>query len=106
MDRYKEVLQQMLAAGVPTTATRRPELERMREEQRAKGLKPRYDGTWRPEPDEGLANAPGWRTAGRALQESDRWRCRLGRPREGRIEIANAELDDLVIARTDFHLDV
>ena len=103
MPRYKEVLNEMLAAGTAYNCYTTPEeLERMREEQRAQGLKPRYDGTWRPEPGKTLPEPP----AG-VLPV-----VRFKNPTEGvvawddlvkvRIEIANAELDDLVIARTDF----
>ena len=103
MDRYKAVIQQMLDNGSAYYCYTSPEeLEQMREEQRAKGLKPRYDGTWRPEPGKTLPTPPA------GVQPVVRFR----NPTEGivawddlvkgRIEIANAELDDLVIARTDF----
>lgn len=102
MDRYKEVLQQMLENGSAYYCYTTPEeLEQMREDQRAKGLKPRYDGTWRPEPGKILPTPPA------GVQPVVRFR----NPTEGtvawndlvkgHIEIANAELDDLVIARTD-----
>ncbi|WP_263769198.1 glutamate--tRNA ligase [Propionivibrio soli] len=102
MDRYKEVLQQMLENGSAYYCYTTPEeLEQMREDQRAKGLKPRYDGTWRPEPGKTLPTPP----AGvqpvvrfRNLTEGTvAWNDLV----KGRIEIANAELDDLVIARAD-----
>ena len=103
MDRYKAVIQQMLDNGSAYYCYTSPEeLEQMREEQRAKGLKPRYDGTWRPEPGKTLPTPPA------GIQPVVRFK----NPTEGivawddlvkgRIEIANAELDDLVIARTDF----
>ena len=102
MDRYKAVIQQMLVAGTAYPCYTSPEdLERMREEQRAKGLKPRYDGTWRPEPGKTLPTPPA------GVQPVIRFK----NPTEGvvawddlvkgRIEIANAELDDLIIARAD-----
>ena len=102
MDRYKAVIQQMLAAGTAYPCYTSPEdLERMREEQRAKGLKPRYDGTWRPEPGKTLPTPPA------GVQPVIRFK----NPTEGvvawddlvkgRIEIANAELDDLIISRAD-----
>ena len=51
MDRYKEVIQQMLAAGTAYPCYMPPEeLDALREAQRARGEKPRYDGRWRPEP--------------------------------------------------------
>ena len=102
MSRYKEVIQQMLAAGTAYYCYTTPaELESIREEQRAKGLKPRYNGTWRPEPGKTLPTPP---TDAQPV-------VRFKNPTDGvvawddivkgRIEIANAELDDLVIARAD-----
>ena len=102
MDRYKAVIQQMLASGDAYHCYTTPEeLDRMRDEQRAKGLKPRYDGTWRPEPGKTLP----------ALPEGRLPVVRFKNPTEGiviwddlvkgHIEIANAELDDLIIARQD-----
>ena len=59
MPRYKEVLQQLIAAGSAYYCYTTPdELEAMREAQRAQGLKPRYDGTWRPEPGKTLPTPP------------------------------------------------
>ena len=103
MDRYKEVIRQMLAAGTAYYCYTTPEeLERMREEQRTKGLKPRYDGTWRPEPGKSLPKPPaGVQPVVRFKNPSAGvvvWDDLV----KGRIEIANAELDDLVIARADF----
>ena len=102
MDRYKAVIQKMLAAGTAYPCYTSPdELERKREEQRAKGLKPRYDGTWRPEPGKILPTPPAdVPPVVRFKNPSDgvvAWDDLV----KGRIEIANAELDDLVIARAD-----
>ena len=102
MDRYKEVIQQMLARGDAYYCYTTPEeLDRMREEQRAKGLKPRYDGTWRPEPGKTLPQLPaGVQPVIRFKNPIDgvvAWDDLV----KGRIEIANAELDDLIIARQD-----
>ncbi len=102
MDRYKVVIHEMLAAGTAYHCYTTPEeLDHMREEQRAKGLKPRYDGTWRPEPGKTLPTPPtDALPAIRFRNPTDgvvAWNDLV----KGRIEIANAELDDLVIARTD-----
>ena len=102
MDRYKAVIQKMLAAGTAYHCYTSPEeLDRMRETQREQGLKPRYDGTWRPERGKTLPAPPA------GMQPVIRFR----NPAEGvvawddlvkgRIEIANTELDDLIIARAD-----
>lgn len=102
MDRYKAVIDEMLAAGSAYHCyTSSEQLERMREEQRANGLKPRYDGTWRPEHGKVLPTPP----AGvppvvrfkNPLDGAVAWDDLV----KGRIEIANSELDDLVIARAD-----
>lgn len=102
MDRYKEVIQQLLAKGAAYYCYTTPEeLESMREAQRAKGFKPRYDGTWRPEPGKVLPTPPaGVQPVVRFKNPVDgtvAWDDLV----KGRIEIANAELDDLVIARAD-----
>jgi glutamyl-tRNA synthetase len=102
MDRYREVIRQMLEQG---TAYRcycsREELDTMRAEQEARGLKPRYDGRWRPEPGRTLPAPPaGVDPVVRFRNPSDGsvvWDDLI----KGPIEIANAELDDLIIARSD-----
>ena len=59
MDRYREVIGQMLEAGTAYYCYSSPEeVEAMRERQRAAGEKPRYDGTWRPEPGKTLPAIP------------------------------------------------
>ena len=55
MNRYKEVLAQMQAAGyVYPCYMSVEELDALRERQMAARQKPRYDGTWRPERDKQL----------------------------------------------------
>ncbi len=102
MDRYKAVIAEMLAAGSAYHCyASTEELDRMREEQRARGEKPRYDGRWRPEPGKVLPAPPaGVEPVVRFRNPVDgvvAWDDLV----KGRIEIANAELDDLVIARAD-----
>ncbi len=102
MDRYKAVIGEMLAAGTAYRCYCSPEeLDHMREAQRARGEKPRYDGRWRPEPGKTLPEPPaGIAPAIRFRNPLDgvvTWDDLV----KGRIEIANAELDDLVIARGD-----
>ncbi|MDE2433379.1 MAG: glutamate--tRNA ligase [Burkholderiales bacterium] len=102
MDRYKQVLQQMLDQGLAypcymSTA----ELDALRERQMANKEKPRYDGTWRPEPGKTLPTIP------EGVQPVIRFKNPIGGSVvwedkvKGRIEISNDELDDLVIARPD-----
>jgi len=102
MGRYREVIAQMLDAG---TAYRcwctREELEAMRAEQEARGLKPRYDGRWRPEPGKTLPEPPaGVEPVVRfrnPLDGATGWNDLV----KGPISFDNAELDDLIIARSD-----
>ncbi len=97
MDRYREVLAQFLQAGHAYRCyCSREELETMRNAQLAAKLKPRYDGTCRN------------RTEPRAGVEPV---VRFKNPPEGSVVVAdvihgnvvfdNAELDDLIIARSD-----
>ena len=103
MDRYKAVIQEMLANGSAYYCYTTPEaLEKMREEQRAKGLKPRYDGTWRPEPGKTLPEPPAGVLPVVRFKNPTEGVVAWNDLVKGHIEIANAELDDLIIARTDF----
>ena len=102
MARYKEVIAQMLAAGTAYQCyTSRDELDALRTAQEARKEKPRYDGRWRPEPDKTLPPPPeGIAPVVRFRNPADgtvAWDDLV----KGRIEFANAELDDLIIARAD-----
>jgi glutamyl-tRNA synthetase len=102
MDRYKEVITQMLADGTAYHCyMSREELDQLRAEQEAKKQKPRYDGRWRPEAGKTLPAVPaGVQPVVRFRNPQDgvvAWDDQV----KGRIEIANAELDDFIIARDD-----
>ncbi len=102
MPRYKEVIQQMLAAGQAYYCYTTPaELDAMREAQRARGEKPRYDGCWRPEPGKTLPAVPAdAKPVVRFKNPTDgvvAWKDMV----KGHIEFSNTELDDLIIARSD-----
>jgi len=102
MARYKEVLAQMQAAGLVYPCYMSvDELDALRERQTAAKLKPRYDGTWRPEPGKTLPPVPhGVKPVLRfknPLTGSVVWDDKV----KGRMEISNHELDDLIIARPD-----
>ncbi|WP_348729319.1 glutamate--tRNA ligase [Rheinheimera texasensis] len=96
-DLYKEVVAQLLAEGKAYKCFCTPEeVDAMREAQMAAGEKPKYNGMWRDRTD----------------HPTDKPYCiRFKNPLDGvvviddmikgRIEVANAELDDLVIARSD-----
>jgi glutamyl-tRNA synthetase len=100
LDRYREVAQQLLDAGKAYYAYEtREELEAMREAAMARGDKPRYAGTAR---DAGLPYRDDPNRVLRLknpLEGSVAWDDKV----KGRIEIANSELDDLVLLRPDGH---
>ena len=77
LDRYREVAERLIRDGhaYPCYASKE-ELDALREQQRARGEKPRYDGRWRPENAKGKT-PPAGRGAGRAVQESRRRRSRV-----------------------------
>ena len=59
MDRYREVVAQMLEAGTAYHCYSSPEeVQAMRDRATAAGEKPRYDGTWRPEEGKVLPAIP------------------------------------------------
>ena len=101
--RYREVAEALIAKGHAYRCwATREELDALRTEQRAKGLKPRYDGRWRPERA---------RAAGLVPPQDRPPVIRFRTPEEGSagwndlvkgpIEFPNAELDDLVLLRAD-----
>ena len=101
MDRYRQLLDEMLADGRAYYCYATPEeLEAMREAQRARGEKPRYDSRWRPENAAGKQPPADVKPVVRFRNPDDGvvvWDDMV----KGRIAIGNAELDDLVIARSD-----
>ena len=102
MDRYKQVLAELQATGQVYPCYMSIEaLDALREQQMANKEKPRYDGTWRPEPGKALPPIPeGVKPVLRFKNPIDgvvAWDDKV----KGRIEIGNQELDDLVIARPD-----
>ena len=102
MDRYKAVLAEMVAGGhVYPCYMSMAELDALRERQMANKEKPRYDGTWRPEPGKVLPPVPeGVKPVLRFKNPQGgvvAWDDKV----KGLIEIRNDELDDLVIARPD-----
>ncbi len=97
-DRYNEVIDQLLEQGLAYKCyCTKERLDKVREEQLSKNEKPRYDGHCREDHAEHSPDEP--------------YCIRFKNPREGKvkfhdlirgdIEFDNAELDDLVIRRTD-----
>jgi glutamyl-tRNA synthetase len=102
MDRYKEVLAQMQAQGlVYPCYMSMAELDALRERQMANKEKPRYNGTWRPEPGKTLPAIPEGIEPVLRFKNPQGGVVAWGDKVKGRIEISNDELDDLVIARPD-----
>ena len=97
-DRYKEVLQQLLDSGQAYHCyCSREELDELRATQMANKQKPRYDGRWRDSdapPPEGVDPVVRFKNPLEgAVEFDDQVR--------GKITVSNAELDDLIIARSD-----
>jgi glutamyl-tRNA synthetase len=103
LPRYRAIADQLIAAGhaYPCWASRE-ELDAMRETQRAKGEKPRYDGRWRPERAKAAGRiAPTDRAPVIRFRTPDHGTVGWNDLVKGPIEFPNAELDDLVILRAD-----
>lgn len=97
-DRYHAVIDQMLSAG---TAYRcycsKTRLDNLREEQMARGEKPRYDGYCRSHAHNHTPNEPHVVRFRNPQQGSVIFEDQI----RGPIEFSNLELDDLIIRRTD-----
>jgi glutamyl-tRNA synthetase len=98
--RYHEVAEQLIASGHAYRCWCTPqELDAMREAQRARGEKTRYDGTWRPEPGKVLPAVPaGVRPVVRLRNPTEGdviWNDLV----KGPITINNREIDDLILLR-------
>jgi glutamyl-tRNA synthetase len=98
LDRYREVAEQLVASGHAYYAYEtREELDAMREAMAAANEKPRYNGAYR-DRGEPYRDDPNRVIRFRnPLDGTVAWDDKV----KGRIEIANAELDDLVIFRSD-----
>lgn len=103
LDRYRELAEQLLKEGKAYRCyCSREELDAMREGQRARGEKPRYDGRWRPENAKRLGLVP---PSGVApvlrFRNPDEGAVTFLDLVKGPITVSNSELDDLVILRAD-----
>ncbi|MDP2963392.1 MAG: glutamate--tRNA ligase [Sulfurimicrobium sp.] len=98
MDRYKEVIRQLLDEGNAYYCyASKEELEAMREEQEKRGEKPRYDRRWRDSsaiPPAGISPVVRFKTPLEGVVVIDDLV-------KGRVVVSNSELDDLIIARSD-----
>jgi glutamyl-tRNA synthetase len=103
LDRYREIAEQLIREGKAYHCySSKEELDAMREAQRARGEKPRYDGRWRPENAKALGLTPpaGGRAVVRFRNPIDGAVTFLDLAK-GPVTVANSELDDLVILRAD-----
>lgn len=98
-DRYKEVTEELLAAGKAYRCyCSKERLDELREQQMANKQKPRYDGTCRHlTADEQDTSKPHVIRFKNPESGEVKWQDAV----KGEIVIRNEELDDLIIARTD-----
>jgi glutamyl-tRNA synthetase len=100
LERYREVLRSMLLSGTAYRCYCTPaELESMRDAQRTRGEKPRYDGRWRPAPGKILPPVPSDVPAVLRFANPQSGEVTWTDMVKGVITISNLELDDLIIAR-------
>jgi len=101
LDRYREIAEQLMRGGHAYYCyASKEELDAMRERQRARGEKPRYDGRWRPENAKGKTPPPGVTPVVRFKNPLD-GEVIIDDLVKGTIIVQNSELDDLVILRAD-----
>lgn len=103
LDRYQDAVGILLRDGraYPCYCSKE-ELDALRDDQRRRGEKPRYDGRWRPENArvQGLKPPTGVKPVIRFRNPSE-GEVSFEDEVKGRISFANDELDDLVIMRSD-----
>lgn len=101
-DRYKEVIAQMLQAGTAYYCyCSKESLEAMRARAEVNKEKPRYDGTWRPEPNKILPPIPEDVSPVVRFKNPSMGVTVFDDLIHGTISFDNTELDDLIIARAD-----
>jgi glutamyl-tRNA synthetase len=98
--RYHEVVEQMIAAGTAYRCWCTPEeLDAMREAQRARGEKTRYDGRWRPASGKRLPPVPAGVQPVVRFANPPHGLVSWDDLVKGPISISNEEIDDLIILR-------
>ena len=101
-DRYKELIQALLDQGDAYYCyTSKAELEQLRELQVNQGVKPKYDGRWRPEDNKKLPGIPNNVQPVIRFKTPSNGEIHWKDLVKGEVVIKNEELDDLVIARSD-----
>ena len=100
--RYPAVAEQLITSGHAYRCYCTPEeLDAMREAQRARGEKTRYDGRWRPAPGKTLPPAPVGATPVIRFANPPHGNVTWDDLVKGPISISNEEIDDLIIVRPD-----
>lgn len=98
-DRHAEVANQLLASGHAYKCFATPEeLEAMRTDQKARKLPLRYDGRWR---DRDPAEAPAGAPFVVRLKAEQSGETTIHDRVQGDVTVRNAELDDMVLLRSD-----
>jgi glutamyl-tRNA synthetase len=101
LHRYREIADDLIRKGHAYYCyASKEELDAMREAQRARGEKPRYDGRWRPENAKGKTPPAGATPVVRFKNPLD-GEVVIDDLVKGTIIVQNGELDDLVIMRAD-----
>jgi len=101
-DRHKAIIAQLLEQGHAYECyASKEELEKMRQDSEMKGIKPKYDGTWRPEEGKKLPPLPEGVTPvirfKNPVDGNVTWEDQV----KGQITVSNEELDDLILQRSD-----
>ncbi|MCK5744759.1 MAG: glutamate--tRNA ligase [Oricola sp.] len=98
-ERHQEVVQQLLDKGMAYKCyCSTEELAEMREKARAEGRKRMYDGTWR---DRDPSEAPEGVDPAIRLKAPQEGETVIEDLVQGRVEVANEQLDDMVLMRAD-----
>jgi glutamyl-tRNA synthetase len=103
LERYRAVAEQLVRQGSAYyDYASKEELDALREQQRSRGEKPRYDGRWRAENAQRLGLTPpiGVKPVIR-FKNPDEGAVTFNDLVKGPITVANTELDDLVLMRSD-----
>ncbi|MEE9331459.1 MAG: glutamate--tRNA ligase [Methylophilaceae bacterium] len=102
MEHYQKRLDQLLESGHAYYCySSKDELDVLREQQKQQGVKPRYDGKWRPEEGKTLPEVPADTKPVVRFKNPQGGVVSWHDMVKGKIEIANTELDDVIIARSD-----
>jgi glutamyl-tRNA synthetase len=98
-ERHRAVVEEMLSSGGAYRCyATSEELDQMRQQAQAEGRPPRYDGRWR---DRDPSDAPEGRLPAIRLKAPREGETVIEDAVQGRVVIPNADLDDMVLLRSD-----